>query len=112
VATQAEGETVFFNAGRLRIKECDRLHAMCRTLTALGADIKETEDGLIIRGKTPLHGGTVDSFNDHRVAMSMAIAATAADGEVKITGAEAVAKSYPAFWTDYQALGGQAVTEN
>ena len=111
VATQAEGETVFFNAGRLRIKECDRLHAMCQTLTALGADIKETEDGLIVRGKTPLHGGEVDSFNDHRIAMSMAVAATAAQGEVRITGAQAVAKSYPTFWEDYRKLGGQAQTE-
>ena len=111
VATQAEGETVFFNAGRLRIKECDRLHAMCQTLTTLGADIKETEDGLIVRGKTTLHGGTVDSFNDHRIAMSMAVAATVAQGEVRITGAQAVAKSYPAFWDDYRRLGGQAKTE-
>ena len=112
IATQTEGETVFFNAGRLRIKECDRLHAMCRTLTALGADVRETADGLIVRGKTPLHGGTVDSFNDHRIAMSMAIAATVAQGEVRITGAQAVAKSYPAFWSDYRVLGGQVIEEN
>ena len=64
-----------------------------------------------MRGKTPLHGGTVDSFNDHRIAMSMAVAATAAQGEIKITGAQAVAKSYPAFWDDYRRLGGQAKTE-
>ena len=111
VATQAEGETVFYNAGRLRIKECDRLRAMRETLSALGANIEETADGLIVRGRTQLHGGKVDSFNDHRIAMSMAVAATVADGEVIITGAEAVAKSYPAFWRDYRVLGGQAGLE-
>lgn len=112
VATQAEGETLFFNAGRLRIKECDRLRAMRETLSSLGADIEETADGLIVRGKTRLHGGTVDSFNDHRIAMSMAVAATAASGEIRITGAEAVAKSYPAFWEDYRKLGGRVVLED
>ena len=112
VATQAEGETVFYNAGRLRIKECDRLAAMHQTLTALGADVRETEDGLIVKGKTQLHGGEVDSFNDHRIAMSMAIAATVADGPVMIRRAEAVAKSYPAFFEDYKALGGRVEREN
>ncbi len=106
VATQAEGETVFYNAGRLRIKECDRLAAMRECLTILGGDVQETEDGLIVRGKTKLHGGEVRSFNDHRIAMSMAIAATAADGEIVIRGAEAVAKSYPTFFEDYRKLGG------
>lgn len=106
VATQAEGETVFYHAGRLRIKECDRLHAMCENLNRLGADVRETEDGLIVRGRTPLRGAQVDSFNDHRVVMSMAIAATVAEGPVVVRGAEAVAKSYPAFFEDYEALGG------
>lgn len=112
VATQAEGETVFFNAGRLRIKECDRLAAMRECLSRLGADIRETEDGLIVRGRTPLHGGEVDSFNDHRIAMSMAVAATIADGPVVIRGAEAVAKSYPAFYEDYEMLGGKVIKES
>jgi len=111
VATQAEGETVFYNAGRLRFKECDRLAAMRQTLTALGADVRETEDGLIVKGKTQLHGGEVDSFNDHRIAMSMAIAATVADGPIVIRRAEAVAKSYPAFYEDYEALGGMVKRE-
>ncbi len=111
VATQAEGETVFFNAGRLRIKECDRLAAMRENLTRLGADIEETPDGLIVRGRTPLHGAEVECFNDHRIAMSMAIAATVAEGPIAIHGAEAVAKSYPAFFEDYQALGGRIERE-
>ena len=110
-ATQAEGETVFFNAGRLRIKECDRLAAMRECLTALGARVEETEDGLIVHGRTQLHGGTVNSFNDHRIVMSMAVAATVADGPVVIRGAEAVAKSYPAFFEDYRALGGNVSAE-
>ena len=111
-ATQAEGETVFFNAGRLRIKECDRLAAMRENLTRLGADVRETEDGLIVRGRTQLKGGTVSSFNDHRIAMSMAVAATVTDGPVTIEGAEAVAKSYPTFFEDYEALGGRIRREN
>lgn len=106
VATQAEGETVFYNAGRLRIKECDRLAAMHECLSILGADVEETEDGLIVRGNTQLHGGEVQSFNDHRIAMSMAIAATVADGDIVIRGAQAVAKSYPTFFEDYKKLGG------
>lgn len=110
-ATQAEGETVFFNAGRLRIKECDRLAAMRENLTRLGADVRETEDGLIVRGGKRLHGAEVDSFNDHRIAMSMAVAATVADGEVVIRDAGAVAKSYPAFYEDFAALGGQVRLE-
>ncbi|MBQ2954849.1 MAG: 3-phosphoshikimate 1-carboxyvinyltransferase [Clostridia bacterium] len=111
-ATQAEGETVFVNAGRLRIKESDRLAAVCRCLTILGADIRETEDGLIVRGKTQLHGGTVPSFNDHRMVMSMAVAATVADGPVVIEDAGAVAKSYPAFFDDYAMLGGDVRLES
>lgn len=106
VATQAEGDTVFFNAGRLRIKECDRLAAMRENLAKLGANVEETEDGLIVHGRTRLHGGEVDSFNDHRIAMAMAIAATAADGTVVIRDAGAVRKSYPAFYEDFAALGG------
>ena len=111
VATQAEGETVFINAGRLRIKECDRLAAMKRCLSILGADIRETEDGLIIRGGKRLTGGTVPSFNDHRIVMSMAVAATVADGPVIIDGAEAVRKSYPTFFEDYGQLGGRFTAE-
>lgn len=105
-ATQAEGETVFYNAGRLRLKECDRLQAVRECLTALGGRVTETEDGLIVCGGRQLHGGEVQSFNDHRIVMAMAIAATVARGEVVIRGAEAVAKSYPAFFEDYKKLGG------
>lgn len=106
VASTAEGETVIINAGRLRIKESDRLKTVSETLSILGADIKETEDGLIIRGKQQLSGGTVSSHGDHRIAMTAAIAAAACTSPVTILDAEAVNKSYPGFFADFCALGG------
>jgi 3-phosphoshikimate 1-carboxyvinyltransferase len=69
--------------------------------------VEEHPDSLTIHGVETLHGGTVDSHNDHRIAMMAAIAATAATGPVTITDAGSVAKSYPNFWEDYEALGGQ-----
>lgn len=93
-------------AGRLRIKESDRLLAIARTLNALGGCITETQDGLIIDGSRPLSGGEVDSFGDHRIAMMAAVASTACTKEVIIRGAEAVNKSYPGFWADFVSLGG------
>ncbi len=104
LATQAEGETTITNAARLRIKESDRLQTTTDMLRRLGADITEKEDELIIRGKTPLTGGTIDACNDHRIAMAAAIAATVATGEVTVLGAECVAKSYGNFWQDYCSL--------
>ena len=103
-ASVANGETRIEGAARLRIKESDRLKTVHDMLTSLGADVTETEDGLIVRGVGTLKGGTVDAAGDHRIAMSAAIAATRADGPVIITGAEAVAKSYPAFWDDLRRL--------
>ncbi|MCL2194535.1 MAG: 3-phosphoshikimate 1-carboxyvinyltransferase [Oscillospiraceae bacterium] len=95
------------NAARLRIKESDRLAAMAQNLAALGADVTELPDGMVIRGKKPLRGGVeVNSFGDHRIAMAMAIAALYCDAPVTLHGAEVVAKSYPNFWADYQRLGG------
>ena len=96
------------NAARLRIKESDRLAAVTRVLGALGADVTEGPDSLTIRGKDSLAGGVkVDSFNDHRIAMMAAVAATRCVKPVTITGAECVAKSYPNFWDDYETLGGK-----
>ncbi len=103
-ASVAEGETRITGASRLRIKESDRLATVTAMLSSLGADISETADGLLIRGVLSLHGGTVDAAGDHRIAMSAAVAATVAHGEVTIRGAEAVAKSYPAFWEDYASI--------
>jgi 3-phosphoshikimate 1-carboxyvinyltransferase len=96
-AATAEGETKISGAARLRLKESDRIESVCRTLSALGADIKETEDGMIIRGQKTLCGGEVDSFNDHRIAMSAAIASLVCKNAVKITRFEAINKSYPSF---------------
>ena len=96
------------NAARLRIKESDRLASVTQVLGALGADITEGPDSLTIRGKDSLTGGVkVDSFNDHRIAMMAAVAATRCGKPVTVTGAECVAKSYPNFWEDYEALGGK-----
>ena len=100
-----------FNAQRLRIKESDRLESVRRTLNALGGDVSETPDGLVIVGGTPLRGGEVDACGDHRIAMMAAIASAACTGEVIIRGAQAVNKSYPGFWNDFNALGGCAVLE-
>lgn len=96
------------NAARLRTKESDRLSSVTQVLGALGADVTEGPDFLEIRGKETLAGGVaVDSFNDHRVAMMAAIAATRCERPVTITGAECVAKSYPDFWEEYERLGGK-----
>jgi 5-enolpyruvylshikimate-3-phosphate synthase len=81
---------------------------MAKCLGALGADISERPEGLIIRGTGKLSGGTADGCGDHRVIMALAIAATVADGPVIIKGAEAVAKSYPGFFRDFRRLGGLA----
>ena len=96
-ASVAEGETRIFNASRLRLKESDRIESVCATLSSLGADICATDDGMVIRGKKILSGGEVDSFNDHRIAMSAAVASLACEGAVKIARFEAINKSYPSF---------------
>lgn len=104
VAAVAEGETKVINAGRLRIKESDRLKTTAQMLTALGADVTELQDGLVIRGKPELEGGEVDSSNDHRIAMSAAVTACRCSGNVTVMGSECVAKSYPRFWDDLTLL--------
>ena len=77
---------------------------MVRNLTAMGADVEETEDGMIIRGGKPLHGAVIDSRLDHRIAMTFAIAGSMADGETEILGAECVNISYPGFYEDLARL--------
>lgn len=103
-ATVAEGVTEIYHAERLRIKECDRLEAMRVNLTALGAEVYETKDGLVIMGGRGLTGNRVMGYNDHRIVMSMAAAALLCDGAVTIEGAEAVSKSYPKFWEDWKKI--------
>ena len=105
VCALSEGESVIYNAERLRIKESDRLRAVCKTLGALGADIEETADGLRIVGMPCFMGGEILSFGDHRIVMSAAIASVRSTRNVTIYGAEAVAKSYPSFFEDMATLG-------
>jgi 3-phosphoshikimate 1-carboxyvinyltransferase len=107
VASVSQGKTTIFNAGRLRIKESDRLETVTETLQSLGADIIETADGLVITGRQRLNGGTVDSRGDHRIAMAAAVAAAVCEGPVTINNADAVNKSYPGFFRDHAALGGR-----
>lgn len=107
-AAYAGGETHFLHAARLRLKESDRLHAAAEGLALLGADVSEMPDALVVCGHGGLRGEcAVSSYGDHRMAMAWAIAALDADGPVTILGAEAVNKSYPAFWREYQRLGGK-----
>ncbi len=105
IATAANGRTVIRGAARLKLKESDRLTTTAEMLRTLGASIAKTEDGLIIDGGKPLSGGAVSSYGDHRIAMSAAIAALLSEDDVTVTEAEAVAKSYPAFWDDLASLG-------
>jgi 3-phosphoshikimate 1-carboxyvinyltransferase len=105
LASFCEGETRVYHAGRLRLKESDRLSSTAALLRSLGGAVTELEDGLVIHGGG-LTGGCVDSFRDHRIAMAAAAASAACPESVTIRGAEAVNKSYPAFFAHYRALGG------
>ena len=109
VAAAIPGETQVTGAARLRLKESDRLTTTAQTLNALGGDVEETPEGLIIRGKARLTGGTVDAQGDHRIVMLAAVASVVCEGPVTITGAEAIRKSYPTFWDDLRALGKEVV---
>ncbi|MCL2022907.1 MAG: 3-phosphoshikimate 1-carboxyvinyltransferase [Oscillospiraceae bacterium] len=100
VMSVARGQSRIVGGERLRLKESDRIAAMARTINSLGGTARETSDGLIIDGVSSLKSCTADSFNDHRVAMALAIAAPWCDGAVTITDAGAVEKSYPGFYED------------
>ena len=106
VTAAANQGAVFTDIGRLRLKESDRVASVMDMLRALGGQAEADDTTLTVYG-TGLHGGTVDSRNDHRIAMSAAIAATVCDSPVTILGAQCVEKSYPKFFTDYTSLGGQ-----
>ena len=110
VAAAIPGQTQVTGAARLRLKESDRLTTTAQTLNALGGDVEETREGLIIRGRARLTGGTVDAQGDHRIVMLAAVASVVCAGPVTITGAEAIRKSYPTFWDDLRGLG-KEVTE-
>ena len=104
VAAFAEGETRIRNAGRLRLKESDRIESTAAMIRALGGDVSAGPDWLSIRGRSTLPGGTVDSFGDHRIAMAAAVASSLCEGEVTVLGSECVRKSYPRFWDDWEGL--------
>ena len=106
LACGRRGKTTFTEAGRLRLKESDRLSAGCRVIRALGGVAEEGTDSLTVLGSGRLRGGTVDGCNDHRIVMAAAIASLLCREDVVITGAQAVEKSYPQFFTDFRALGG------
>lgn len=112
VAALSRGTTVITGAKRLRIKESDRLSCVTRELNALGARIKETEDGLVIDGVNELKGGEADGCNDHRIVMALSIAAMRSCGKVTINGCECINKSYPKFFEHYNSLGGCADVVN
>lgn len=101
-----KGKSRITNAARLRIKECDRLAAMEDCLNKIGGKVKSLPDGLEIDGVGLLKGGEVECFNDHRIAMSMAIAATRCENPLILRGAECVSKSFPNFFEVYKSLGG------
>ncbi|MGQ4646532.1 3-phosphoshikimate 1-carboxyvinyltransferase [Lyngbya aestuarii] len=103
-AVFAQGKTVIRDAAELRVKESDRLAVMASQLNRMGAKVQELPDGLEITGGTPLQSNEVDSYTDHRIAMSMAIAALSATGTTTIHGAQAAAVSYPDFTTTLQRL--------
>ncbi|MFO8098856.1 MAG: 3-phosphoshikimate 1-carboxyvinyltransferase [Salinibacter sp.] len=100
-AACAEGRTEIRDAEELRVKETDRLHAMTQNLRALGAEVQEREDGLVIEGNGPnLLGGSVKSFDDHRIAMAMGVAGLVAHGATSISDAECARVSFPNFWSE------------
>jgi 3-phosphoshikimate 1-carboxyvinyltransferase len=86
------------DAGELRVKESDRIASVAKNLRAMGAEVEEFDDGLKIPGGQKLHGASIDSFGDHRIAMAFAVAALRAEGETEIRGADAAVISYPEFF--------------
>ena len=105
LATQASGRTIIKDAEELKVKETDRIQVVADSLNAMGANITPTEDGMIIEGKTPLHGASLQTFGDHRIGMMGAIAALlVSDGEVELERAEAINTSYPTFFADLEKV--------
>ena len=103
-AAFAEGEAVIRDAQELKVKESNRIAAMVAELTKAGVDVEETDDGMIIDGGRPLHGASISAHKDHRLAMTFAIAALAAEGTTELQDADCVSISYPDFYTDLKRL--------
>ncbi len=104
LATQANGKTIVRGAEELRIKECDRIHALCVNLNKMGAEIEELDDGFIINGPTPLNGAEIETFHDHRIAMAFTIAGLVSEGDVVLDHPECVSISYPEFYKELDRL--------
>ena len=104
MASQAEGTTIIKDAAELKVKETDRIETVTDNLKAMGCDITPTEDGMIIRGGSPLHGATIHTLLDHRIAMAFSIAALIADGTTKILDSQCVDVSYPNFYDTFENL--------
>lgn len=107
LACFCKGKSKITNVARLRIKESDRLEAISACLNKIGGKVTAYSDKLVIEGVESLTGGEVESYNDHRIAMSMAVAALKCKKPLIVKGAQCVEKSYPNFWEDYKALGGK-----
>lgn len=105
MAAFAGGTTVIRDAAELRVKESDRIAVMTDNLRRMGADVEETEDGMIIHGGRPLHGAVIDPRLDHRVAMSFAVVGTVCEGTMDILDGDCVRISYPDFYKDLYSLG-------
>ena len=114
VAAYAKGETIIYNAGRLRLKESDRINAVCEMLKSIGAQVQETNDGMIINGTygEKLSGGFVKSYNDHRIAMSAAVASIWTENGVVIDDMGCINKSYPMFLRDFEELNRKTQFKN
>lgn len=104
MAAAAQGTTIIRDAAELKVKESNRIDVMVKNLSAMGCSITGTEDGMIIEGGTPLKGSVINTFDDHRIAMSFAIAALIAQGETTVIGRECVNISYPEFYSDLEGL--------
>ena len=104
LATQAAGKTVIKDAEELKVKETNRIDAVVNELKKLGANIEATDDGMVIEGPTPLHGGSLKTYGDHRIGMMGAIAALVADGEVELDDADCIAVSYPTFFEHVNSI--------
>ncbi|MEJ2627873.1 MAG: 3-phosphoshikimate 1-carboxyvinyltransferase, partial [bacterium] len=103
-ATQAQGETKILDAGELRVKETDRIHALYVNLTSMGARVTEVKDGLVIQGPTELRGTEIETFGDHRIAMAFTVAGLIAQGITTIKNSECAEISFPGFYKTLESV--------
>jgi len=108
LGSQASGGIEIFDAGELRVKESDRISALCANLCAMGAEVEEKPDGLSLRGGRRLQGADIPTFGDHRIAMAFAVAGLAARGQTRIQDAECADVSFPGFWAALRKASGRA----